>query len=191
MSDIDGKTKISDETPIAQSTEEISGETIVSEETKRKARRRRLLRGLAATVPAIVTLQSGTALALANSSNNNCIAETANAQSVTAENSDANNRCSNTGAIAGEEDWVYQLESVIEGGADNIDSGAGTAAGDSYCLLYVDASGNLPGAAAGEPNGTVGYGARAVGGGSYAGLPENALATQYYAVTVSCWTSLH
>ncbi len=195
MSDSDMPQKMSDADDAVKSVGEAAANGKISgangpteEELQLMARRRRLLKGLAATVPAIVTLQSGAALANTSGGSTACIAANPNAQTVTAEGSTAGNRCSDGAASpAGVEEWVYVTEDDLTGGggADSIDGGGGVAAGDSYCLLYVDSAGNR--ATVNDGGGAGFWG----GNGSATDVAYSGAGTKFYAVTLSCYTSFY
>ncbi|MBF0454168.1 MAG: hypothetical protein HQL72_05030 [Magnetococcales bacterium] len=143
-------------------------------QSRQMARRRRLLKGLAAGVPAIVTLQSGAALAAA-SSNGACILAPSNKQTIT-ETATGTRCAAGTDAFTSAGNWAYQKESAFAGGsADALDNNAD---GDSYCLIYVDSTGTL------APQNTPAAN-RWGADGSATGTPN----TSYYAITSSCWAS--
>jgi hypothetical protein len=161
-----------------QTTEEsTTGGKAAIQQVEFLARRRRILKGLVATVPAIVTLRSGAALAN-TSIGSTCIAEHSAGQTRT---SLSGNRCLDGTTTPVNPGWNYQLESYISGGADpNLD---GDGDGDSYCLLYVNSGGTLATANQGGGGAANWYG----GDTSFTSLPS----ADFYAVSTSCWTSFY
>ncbi|MBF0188863.1 MAG: hypothetical protein HQL50_13150 [Magnetococcales bacterium] len=154
-----------------ESQSAVSEETNESVEQTRKsmvhdaerARRRRLLKGIAAGVPAVMTLQSGSALA---GSTTTCVQENGSASSP-------GTRCviSDT---TGNGDWKRGQESAYFGGI----AFDGDGASDAYCMIYVNSDGTEATSAAG-------------GAGNYGGdggTTSNPVAG-YYAITNTCWSS--
>ncbi|MBF0109907.1 MAG: hypothetical protein HQL76_12090 [Magnetococcales bacterium] len=132
----------------------------------RLARRRLLLKGLAAGVPAIVTLQSGAALA-AQSTSSNCISNGGGASFNEA-------RCK-TATAAGTNNWKH----VIDTDTSTWGVGGGPCPTTThYGAVFVDNLGNI------ATGGSFG------GNGTGAANPTTP-ASGYYAVRQSCWTSFH
>lgn len=148
------------------------------QDERQRQRRRRLLKGLAAGVPAIVTLKSGAALAATSTTcaiNNYTVPASGLSGGI-------GPRCSTavpTPGTAAAKYKFYEEQSSyfnadISGNA-NYNTGGGTA-GD-YCAVYVTNNGNN------ATNTTAG------GLTNPNAQPDNA--SGYYLVTISCWTSFH
>ncbi|HAT50587.1 MAG: hypothetical protein HQL07_08945 [Nitrospirae bacterium] len=126
-------------------------------------RRRQLLKGIAAGVPAIVTLQSGAALA-ASSITPQC--------TINGPDFSAQPRCVTSG-VAATSRWVYKADNASDPavwGAGN--DGPCTAA--QYGAVYVDNDG-------------IYTTSTPWGGTTVAGQP----ASGYYAITNTCWSSFY
>ncbi|MBF0142985.1 MAG: hypothetical protein HQL57_06000 [Magnetococcales bacterium] len=136
-------------------------------------RRRRLLKGLVAGVPAIITMQSG-AIAAAASSKNNCINTGSGFSALAANSINSSNGNARCGAST-PDSYKYKYQTEAWFGGDVNGNSTPSEAGVN-CLVYVDAAGT--GAAAGA--GAGGYGSASANGD-----PD----TGYYAVTTSCWSS--
>ncbi|HIJ84463.1 MAG: hypothetical protein HW380_1748 [Magnetococcales bacterium] len=131
----------------------------------RLVRRRLLLKGIAAGVPAIVTLQSGAALA-ATSITPQCI--TPNGPSFAGQP-----RCL-TATAAGTSVWVYKIDNDTVWGGGTPD---GPCAGGQYGAVYVDNDGAIN---TSSPN----YGATNT-------TTNTQPVAGYYAITKSCWSSFY
>jgi hypothetical protein len=139
-----------------------------------RARRRKLLKGLATGVPAIITLQSGAALA-ASTSNSDCVVNGGGANLTAVGGGVAVSRC--VAPIAGNLNWQYETS----GGA-SFTAGFPGGGGES-CLVYMTPAGNKQG---GTPWGGLNNG----GGNVNTTAGPNTGAT-YYAVRASCWASFY
>ncbi|MEO5328855.1 MAG: hypothetical protein H7829_11505 [Magnetococcus sp. THC-1_WYH] len=127
-------------------------------------RRRQLLKGIAAGVPAIVTLQSGAALA-ASSVNPVCIT---NGPSFAGQN-----RCL-TATAAGTSAWVYKVDTD----ATVWSGGNGPCTPAKYGAVYVD-------------NGGIYTTSTPWGGVNGGGTTTDQPAAGYYAITKTCWSSFY
>ncbi|MBF0381922.1 MAG: hypothetical protein HQL69_12945 [Magnetococcales bacterium] len=147
----------------------------ISPEDQHLARRRKLLKGLVAGVPAIITLQSGAALA-GTSIARMCL-DTSQGRKLTTMN--VGGRCK--GALTGNEEWHY---APLAGNTGVFGTNNGPGGGASYCLPYMTANGIL--ATQNQPAANR-WGALATGAGTNAGPVSGT----YYAVKASCWTSFY
>ncbi|MBF0444520.1 MAG: hypothetical protein HQL68_02960 [Magnetococcales bacterium] len=151
----------------------------LSPEDQLGARRRKLLKGLLAGVPAIITLQSGAALAGTSVSNAACIAGAGMTGNFFA-GGGVTKRCTAVGNIGNDLLWVDPDDAAIWGAANAGPAGAGT----EWCLPYLTAGGSL--ATSGQPAaGQWGANAAGIGTGAW---PSTA-PTKFYAIKQSCWTS--
>ncbi|MBF0193471.1 MAG: hypothetical protein HQL71_02895 [Magnetococcales bacterium] len=149
----------------------------LSPEDQLLARRRKLLKGLVAGVPAIITLQSGAALA-GTSIPRACL-DTSQGKKLTTMN--VGGRCKTAGAVTGNEEWHY---APPQGNTSVFGVNSGPGGGTKYCLPYMTANGIL--ATQNQPAANR-WGALATGGGTDAGPVSGT----YYAVKQSCWTSFY
>ncbi|MBF0610330.1 MAG: hypothetical protein G8345_03875 [Magnetococcales bacterium] len=140
------------------------------------ALRRQLLKGLIAGLPAVITLQSGAARAL--SSLNQCYLQETNKPSkhclrneVPAEYDGANFIGPPYGNLTLTKGRFKMLLESNYGGGNDV---TGDGQQDDLCVVYVDGNGSVAGAG-------VSYGEASANGPPAAG---------YYAMSVSCWTSL-
>ncbi|MBF0421608.1 MAG: hypothetical protein HQL73_01300 [Magnetococcales bacterium] len=131
------------------------------------ARRRLLLKSIAAGVPAVITLQSSLSASAAATSMANCIARD-NIQTLT---SYGGSRCMNSTAAG-----TNSLKTLAYN--DSHWSGTGPCTASQYGVVYVDASGVVPT--------TANYG----GNGTPTAAPVSGT-SGYYAITKSCWGSFH
>ena len=141
----------------------------LSPEDQLLARRRKLLKGLVAGVPAIITLQSGAALA-GTSIPRMCL-DTSQGKLLTTMN--VGLRCK--AATTGNEEWHYAPKA---GNTAVFGSNNGPGAGASHCLVYMTTNGVLEKV---RP-----WGGLTSGVGTGAGPKAG-----YYAVKQSCWTSFY
>ncbi|MGN7611724.1 hypothetical protein ACQZV8_06535 [Magnetococcales bacterium HHB-1] len=132
--------------------------------------RRKLVKGLIAGIPAVVTLKSGFASAGTSSA---CITSTPNASTPTS----VSNRCV-VGDTTAATEWKREQESTYFGVDMDASDGDLTASADIYCAVYVDDGGNEASANNGGSNY---FGAT----GSSSGDPD----TNWYAITNTCWSS--
>lgn len=150
--------------PTGDTTKEMS-----SVEISRRARRRKLLKGLAVGVPAIITLKSGAALAA--NSNPMCVQQggmgSADPISVI-----GGNRCYASAAAAATNSYTF-----LAVGDPGWVGGSGPATGAKYCAVYMTAGGTLG-------TNLNNYGAVSAGTGATA-TPS----ATYFAVKDSCWSS--
>jgi hypothetical protein len=146
-----------------------------SPEDLKRARRRKLLKGLAAGVPAIITLQSGAALAGKSIGDFSCIASSGRTGNFTGWIANITKRCTAVGNIGNDMNWVSPDDAAIWGAANAGPAGVGA----EWCLPYMKAGGTLGvvGTNFGANLGTTGVNA----------WP----AANFYAVKQSCWTSFY
>lgn len=135
-------------------------------------RRRQLLKGIAAGVPAIVTLQSGAALA-ASSITPQC---TINGPSFASQP-----RCVTSG-VAATSVWVYKADNTSDPAVWGVGND-GPCTPAKYGAVYVDNDGVV---ATANVGGT-GY----FGGATGTGLATDQPVAGYYAITRTCWSSFY
>lgn len=133
---------------------------------QRLMRRRRILKGMAAGIPAIVTLQSGAALAATSVST--CVKDGPGTYADL-----GNVRCFASDPTTNSYLFLADNDPVWTGS-----NGPGNTA-TPYCAVYVQEDGTVATANAG--------GAGNFGGLSATGGPN----TDYYAIKRSCWTTFH
>ena len=153
-------------TPPEAATEAVAGGEADAEARKRLARRRRLLKGVAAGIPAIITLKSGSLLAATSIS---CVKQ--DAISTLANYGNARCVASQTAGNANGLAMLANNDPAWSG------TGPDTGVTGKWCAVYMAEDGTLPAG----PN----WGATAPGTGN---IPP---AANYYAVTDSCWSSFH
>ncbi|MBF0414681.1 MAG: hypothetical protein HQL78_02880 [Magnetococcales bacterium] len=149
-----------------------SGE-VVPAQTK-LVRRRLILKGLAAGVPAVITLQGASSAAAAATSSGNCIT----GSNITSLASYGTNRCVSTAVAATSIIQRYNRTDTTVWGST---AAAPCTAGAPMGAIYTNASGV---AATSNAGGGANY------WGGNAGQNVNP-AAGYYAVTKSCWGSFH
>jgi hypothetical protein len=155
-----------------------------SPEDLKRARRRKLLKGLAAGVPAIITLQSGAVLANQSIGDSACIADGGKNGNFTAMVGDFTKRCTTVNNIGNDMNWASYQDAAVWGAAS-----AGPALGvDKWCLPYMTANGVL--ATKSQPAAGQ-WGANATGTGVNAWPSTNGTGKTMYAVKQSCWTSFY
>jgi hypothetical protein len=162
-----------------------SNQPELSPEDLKLARRRKLLKGLAAGVPAIITLQSGAALAT-SSNGNACVIENDGSKFTKIGGGAMTKRCLTAAAhTTGMNQWVYKKHTITANDIAVWGTGNTTGPGNanSWCLVYMTSGGSFEGAAP--------WGADVTAGAGTAAEITAEPAAGFYAVTTSCWTSFY